>query len=153
MRAGQPICADSITRRAIVACATLVALLLTVASAGADTEIHRCLLDDGTFAFQEVPCSEPGESNAGRDDSETPAAADDVVDFVNPFDEPADAPAEPQLPERLSTDRAACEKETRDAIDAIDLEMRETAYSEEQGRHYLADLLELTNQLRACKRL
>lgn len=131
---------------------TLLALLLAVSGAVADTEIYRCLLDDGTFAFQETPCPESDESS---DERETHAADDDVVYFVNPFDEPADVqtPAEPPLPERLSTDRAACEKETRDAIDAIDREMRETAYSAEQGEQYLADLLELTRQLRACKGL
>jgi hypothetical protein len=42
---------------------------------------------------------------------------------------------------------------TRDAIDAIDLEMRQTTYTREQGREYLAALLELTEQLRACKQL
>ena len=44
-------------------------------------------------------------------------------------------------------------KETRDAIDAIDVEMRQTSYSQEQGEQYLADLLDLTRQLRACKQL
>ena len=62
-------------------------------------------------------------------------------------------PSEPPLPARLSVDRAACEKETRDAIDAIDVEMRQTSYSQEQGEQYLADLLDLTRQLRACKQL
>jgi len=42
---------------------------------------------------------------------------------------------------------------TRDAIDAIDLEMRETTYTKEQGEEYLAELLVLTQQLRGCKQL
>lgn len=128
-----------------------MALLFVVCGAVADTEIYRCPLEDGTFAFQETPCPEPEESNA---DPETVAADEDAADFDNPFDvreEPP--PATSPLPENLSTDRAACEKETRDAIDAIDLEMRETAYSEEQGKQYLAELLTLTRQLRACKQL
>lgn len=142
----------------------VVLLFLVLAAAGgkADTEIHRCLLEDGTFSFQETPCAEPTAKNDDGDNSgrspespETPAAAEDVFDFVNPFDEPADSstPVEPALPERLSADRAACEKETRDAIDVIDLEMQATSYSKEQGRQYLAELLELTRQLRACKQL
>ncbi len=45
------------------------------------------------------------------------------------------------------------EKTTRDAIDAIDLEMRGNAYTKEQGEEYLAELLTLTRQLRACKQL
>jgi hypothetical protein len=60
---------------------------------------------------------------------------------------------EPTSPELLSQDRAECEKTTRDAIDAIDLEMRETACTKEQGQEYLAELLALTQQLRGCKQL
>ena len=44
-------------------------------------------------------------------------------------------------------------KTGRDAIDAIDLEMREQAYTKEQGESYLAELLALTQKLRACKQL
>ena len=141
---------------------TLLVLILAAASVEADTEIHRCLLDDGTIAFQEMPCaeqaadandgSESGESSGAGED---PAPDDDAFDFVNPFDEPASPPAaaEPTLPEPVSQDRAECEKTTRDAIDAIDLEMRETAYTKEQGEEYLSELLALTQQLRTCKQL
>jgi hypothetical protein len=141
---------------------TIAVLMLAAASVVADTEIHRCLLEDGTIAFQEMPCaeladdaidnSESGESrNAGSD----PAADDDAFDFVNPFDEPARpaATAEPTRSEPVSQDRAECENTTRNAIDSIDLEMRKTTYSKEQGQEYLADLLALTQQLRDCKQL
>lgn len=142
-------------------------VVLAATSVAADTEIHRCLLDDGTIAFQEMPCPDPVEtgndasqnensdSSDNRSASETPAAGDDVFDFVNPFDEPANTSlsAEAMRPEPASKDRAECEKTTRDAIDVIDLEMRETAYTKEQGEEYLAELLTLTRQLRACKRL
>ena len=141
---------------------TIVVLMLAATSAAADTEIHRCLLEDGTIAFQETPCPEPAAvANDGSDPGEDygagedPAADDDVFDFVNPFDEPVNpsSTAEPTLPEPVSHDRAECEKTTRDAIDAIDLEMREHAYTKEQGQEYLAELLALTQQLRACKQL
>jgi len=140
----------------------MVVLMLAATSVAADTEIHRCLLEDGTIAFQETPCPEPAVhvdngSKAGERHSEsgTPAADDDVFDFVNPFDEPADppTPVEATLPEPVSQDRAKCEKMTRDAIDAIDNEMRGNAYTKEQGEEYLAKLLALTKQLRACKQL
>ncbi|MDH3362408.1 MAG: hypothetical protein OEM50_06820 [Gammaproteobacteria bacterium] len=136
--------------------------MLAATSVAAATEIHRCLLEDGTFAFQETPCPGPAVhvdngSKAGESHSEssTPAADDDVFDFVNPFDESVTAPTsdESALPEPVSEDRAACEKTTRDAIDAIDLEMRGNAYTKEQGEEYLAELLTLTRQLRACKQL
>ena len=121
----------------------IMLLMLVGASVTANTEIHRCLLEDGTTAFQETPCPEPAID------------ADDVFDIANPFDEPASpsTPMEPTPPERASKDRAECEKTTRDAIDAIDREMRENAYSKEQGQEYLAELLEWTQQLRACKQL
>ena len=140
----------------------MLVLMLAGTSASADVEIHRCLLDDGTFAFQEKPCPEPAEyandeSEAGESPGggSTPAANDDAFDFVNPFDEPESPPAEPEatLPDPVSQDRAGCEKMARDAIDAIDLEMRQNAYTKEQGRAYLEELRALTQQLRACKQL
>ncbi len=132
--------------------------MLAVTNVTADTEIHRCLLEDGTFAFQEMPCSDTDASTAvGSEagESRTPARDDDAFDFVNPFDEPAGpaTPPEATPPESVSRDRADCEKKTRDAIDAIDLEMRKNAYTNEQGQEYLAELLTLTRQLRACKQL
>ncbi len=141
--------------------ATLI-LLLAGASVTADTEIHRCMLQDGTIAFQEMPCPEPAvdagkesDSSESPADSETPTADDGAPDIAIPFDEPASPPAaaEITLSESMSKDRTKCEKTTRDAIDAIDLEMRENPYSKAQGQEFLAELLELTQQLRACKQL
>ncbi len=141
---------------------TILVLILIGTGVAADTEIHRCLLEDGTLAFQEMPCSVPvakandaSETGDGHKDSGTPAANSDGLDFVNPYDEPVSSPmhSETTPPETISPDRAECEKTTRDAIDAIDLKMRENAYTKEQGRANLADLLELTQQLRACKQL
>jgi hypothetical protein len=140
----------------------LALLMLAGTSATANTEIHRCVLADGTTAFQATPCAEPAmNADDGTDageslgDSGMSTADDGVFDFVNPYDEPAGSstPMEPAPPELPSGDRAECEKTTRDAIDAIDAEMRATAYSKEQGQEYLAELLELTQQLRACKQL
>ena len=140
----------------------ILVLMLAAASAAADTEIHRCSQEDGTIAFQEMPCAEQAvdaddgsKSDESRGAGENPASDDDAFDFVNPFDEPPGAPATAETtgPEPVSQDRAECEKMTRDAIDAIDLEMRETAYTQEQGQEYLEELLTVTQQLRPCKQL
>jgi len=135
----------------------VMALLLAGGSAAADTEIHRCPQEDGTFAFQEMPCPEPavsddGGAETGDSGDAEPVAEDDAFDFVNPFDEPVNPPepAEPALPESVSGDRAECEQSTREAIDAID---RELASTEEQAQERLPELLALTRQLRACKQL
>jgi hypothetical protein len=141
---------------------TVVVLMLAGTNVTADTVIHRCSLEDGTIAFQETPCAEPAvnaddgiEAGKNHPDHGTAAADDEVFDFVNPFDDPVSPPAPPEatLPERVSQNRAECEKTTRNAIDVIDLEMRENAYTKEQGREYLVELLRLTQRLRACKQL
>ena len=135
----------------------VLVLVLAGSSVAAATEIHRCVLENGTVAFQETPCPEPAtsaknSSEAVESDIRTSPAGDDVFDFVNPFDEP-EPPMPAETPELVSQDRAECEKLTRDAIDAIDLEMQENDYTKEQGQEYLAELLTLTRQLRECKQL
>jgi hypothetical protein len=136
----------------------LALLVLPGVSVAAETVIHRCAQEDGTVAFQETPCAGPA-SEGERDDpgqsaEEEAAPVDESFDFVNPFDvaEQASVGGEPERPSLPSQDRVECEKTTRDAIDAIDLAMRE-GYTDEEGREYLAELLELTQQLRACKQL
>ena len=124
--------------------------MLTASASVAETEIHRCAQEDGTVAFQEKPCEEVSEAAEDSGETNPPASEDDFFDFVNPFDEPQ-GPSTETGP--VSQDRAECEKTTRDAIDAIDLEMQQTTYSKEQGDEYLAELLTLTRQLRACKAL
>lgn len=120
---------------------------------GTEPEIYRCTQEDGTVAFQETPCPEPADDDY-QSDSDESAPGDDFFDFVNPFDEPEEPPirSEPAPPPPASPDRAACEKTTRDAIDAIDLEMRKS-YSKDERQRYLAELLKLTQRLRACKQL
>ena len=161
---------DSSTQRSLWLCAVCVTLLLGVHRQGAvaQTEIFRCQQPDGTVAFQGQPCEEAPSTKprdaATEDDSpvepvaetsvepEATASSDDV--FASPFDEPAAAPA-PQpanAAKSPSEDRARCEKRTRDAIDAIDLEIRRES-SADQRDQYLPRLRELTAELRACKLL
>ncbi len=138
----------------------LVTALLS-GTASAQTEIHRCPQEDGTIAFQETPCAEVVEVEEPDPASEEPDPAseepDPVDEYENPFDEPisviVESAPEPVLPPPASNDRAECEKMARDSIDAIDLEMRQTSYTKEEGQAYLAELRTLTQQLRACKTL
>jgi len=141
--------------------ALLALLTLVTASVDAQPEIHRCLQEDGTTAFQEMPCPEPvrdaedsDTASDGQSDGETVVPADGLSDFVNPFDEPeaVSLPADAESEGPVSQNRAACEKTNRDAIDTIDFEMRK-GYTKEQGERYLSELLVLTKQLRACKQL
>ncbi len=142
------------------------ALLSVFCSYGtaAQTEIHRCMQPDGTVAFQGQPCKEtPPRASDGteeeNDATDTPDAepramreSDNV--FVSPYDELAadPAPQQDEAPSSPSEDRERCEKRARDAIDAIDLEIRRES-SADQRDQYLPRLRELTAELRACKRL
>lgn len=138
-----------------------LALLLATTSAAAQTEIHRCVQEDGSIAFSQLPCTErqaepePDDIASDSDDDEALDYSDD--DFASPFDEAevveVQVEVEASLPEPVSQDRAECEKITRDAIDAVDLEMRSSDYTAEEGGEYLARLRELTQKLRACKQL
>lgn len=145
-----------------LALASIVPIILVFAGNGvlAETEIHRCLLEDGTYAFQETPCPEPAppdndDLDAGNDrEIHEEAVADEYPVRIDRTEAPTSRPRpiDPPSPESGSRDRSECEKRTRDAIDAIDLEMRENV-TQDRRRDYLAELLALTEQLRACKQL
>jgi hypothetical protein len=139
----------------------LPALLLILGTyAFAQSDIYRCAQDDGTVAFQQTPCAESGDGSENdaasgeQNNVDAAASSENESGFSNPFDEPGVPPAAapPESPAAISEDRASCEQSARDAIDTIDLEMRE-GYTKEQGQAYLDELLKLTQQLRDCKRL
>ncbi len=160
---------ESCLNRNVRRCALRIVLVLYLSAVGshslAQQDIYRCVAVDGSVAFQETPCPVPEEDTESVGD-ETPddtLAGDDFFDFVNPYDEPVDesnggtvdeaaARNEAPLPPPVSENRAECEKLTRDAIDAIDLEMRK-GYTPEEGENYKLMLIELTRQLRSCKQL
>ena len=165
---------NSSTQRSLWLYAVCVTLLLGVRWQGvvAQTEIYRCQQLDGTVAFQGQPCEEAPSAkprDAGTEDdspveqmvetrvetraeTEATVSSDDV--FASPFDEPVPAPAPrpANTANPPSEDRARCEKRTRDAIDAIDAEIRRES-SADQRNQYLPRLRELTAELRACKLL
>jgi len=130
---------------------TLIVVLLICCSSttvSVATEIHRCELPDGTFAFQETPCAEagPAEDEEPEPEPEAPPPGDVADDSDAAY-------RQAELPQPVSGDRAECEKRTRDAIDAIDNEMRTRPYDGQEAKAYMAELRVLTEQLRACKRL
>lgn len=143
------------TRRSAALARAAAVLLFVPPASGAQTEIYRCPQPDGTVAFQGQPCPEalPQPEPAEQPDARDEAVDDDFFDFENPFDAaPEESPNLPAEDEPPSAERERCEKQARDAIDAIDLEIRRDS-SPEQREEYLPRLRELTRQLRACKEL
>ncbi len=133
---------------------SVVLLSGSISALGNEKTIHRCTLDDGTVAFQELPCAEPKPQQENVDEIQEQVPADDFFSFENPFDNPDPEVTAPtrESSEPPSGDRVACEKTTRDSIDAIDAKLNQSK-SDDDRETYLAELLELTAQLRACKTL
>jgi hypothetical protein len=105
--------------------------------AGAQTEIHKCLDAGGGVVYSQLPCRDQVPAEA---ESPEPAPPPETPE-----------PAEDATPEPPDTDAntSACKKRYRDAIDAIDAEIR-SEYSPEKDDEYKQRLLELTRKLREC---
>ncbi len=126
-------------------------LLFLSPLASAQTEIHRCVDEDGNIAFQDSPCPEsPADAAPGpatdvpvdtvADTAETPPDAEheDVVSYL------------PVESDRSIEEVEACKEPHRDAIDSIEAEMLR-GYSAEQGETYKQELRTLTQAMRACE--
>ena len=112
--------------------------------AEAETEIHKCTDADGGIVYSQLPC--PPEPVAEEDESEDSISEEANSTFAEyQVVVQEDAEREP----RSAEDVAACKKEYRDAIDAIDAEIA-ADYSAEMSDDYKQRLLELTRQLREC---
>lgn len=122
----------------------LVSLLLVFTGASAETEIFRCPQADGTIAFQEMPCAEPVDK---PEPEQEPEPEPEIAEPISQI------PVAGHFPRPASQDRGECEKTARDAIDAIDLQMRASSYTREELENFKAELRVLTRQLRACKQL
>ena len=149
----------------------LLMLSLLAGSAAGEPEIHRCPQDDGTVAFQQTPCRPAAAEPTGTTDADGPNGDGAARDRPLPASAGAASqrprpesmresapprqptpPAETEQPVPMSVDRAECEKSARDAIDAIDAELKASGNTE-NDRARLDELLELTRQLRLCRRL
>lgn len=114
-------------------------------TASAQTQIHKCTDADGGVVYSQLPCAsqESMESQKtepeAKVESETPALATQELSISG-------VPQEEPEPE---TNRSACKKRYRDAIDAIDAEINRE-YTPEKAEQYKQRLLVLTRELRQC---
>ncbi len=121
----------------------MVTTTLLLAATDARAEVFRCTDTDGGVIYQQTPCPEPKpEKEDAQKLSPQGAGADE--DAVEQERIPP-VKAEAKSPEVI----AQCKKKYRDAIDAIDAEMRRD-YSSEQGEAYRQRLRVLTEKLRDC---
>ena len=121
----------------------------------AAAEIFKCEDAQGGVVYQETPCPAP-ESDAAEDsadtaESEAPAtpAEDGGPRRLARGESLEDSVAEIEESNRRRAEVEACKQQYRDAIDAIDLEIR-NSYSAEQKEYYLGRLKALTDQMAAC---
>ena len=130
--------------------AALLPILL--ASQLAQTEIHKCVDEDGNIAFQQTPCPEPVESEPllptppAEVQEEVPVVAAEPVAAAEPM--PIAEPVSANQPKPAEVE--ACKMPLREAIDAIEAEMLR-GYSADEADGYKQELRGLTEQMRACE--
>ena len=114
-------------------------------TASAQTQIHKCTDADGGVVYSQLPCVSQESMESQKTEPETKVER-----------EPPDLAARelsttevPQEEPELETDRSACKKRYRDAIDAIDAEINRE-YTPENAEQYKQRLLVLTRELRQC---
>ena len=129
-----------------------VAIAALLGSMDAKAEIYKCEDPEGGIVFQETPCPEPKVEEP--DETAEPGNPSSLPEQGQPRrlergesleDEVASIEEENQMRAEVE----ACKRQYRDAIDAIDLEIR-NSYSPEQKEYYLGRLKELTEQMAAC---
>ncbi len=98
-------------------------------TASAQTQIHKCTDADGGVAYSQLPCAPQKSVESEKTEP--------------------DAKAESQEEPELDTNRSACKKRYREAIDAIDAEIGRE-YSPDKAEQYKQRLLLLTRKLRQC---
>ena len=132
-----------------------VAIGLWFAS-GARAEVFRCEDPEEGVVFQQTPCPEPkaeSEQEPGSQDEDADAQATDSAARGRATaargQDVAEVVAAEQEVKRQSAAVEACKQQYRDAIDAIDLEIR-NSYTPEQRDYYLQRLKALTDKMSAC---
>ena len=114
-------------------------------TASAQTQIHKCTDADGGVVYSQLPCApqKPVESEKTEPDAKVESA------IPVPSEEELPTTDVPQEEPESKTNRSACKKRYREAIDAIDAEIS-SEYSPDKAEHYKQRLLLLTRKLRQC---
>jgi len=128
-----------------------VAIAGLLGSTDASAEIYRCEDPEGGIVYQETPCPEPEPADASAEPGAT-----DTEELAPPEQRPLargesveERVAAIEEQNRRREEVEACKQQYRDAIDAIDLEIR-NSYSSAQKEYYLGRLKTLTEKMSAC---
>jgi hypothetical protein len=129
-----------------------VAIAALLGGRDASADIFRCEDPEGGLVYQGTPCPEPAPQAAGDDagnnaDAVEPAPPEQRRVARDESVEERVAAIEEQ--DRRHEEVEACKQQYRDAIDAIDLEIRDS-YSPEQKDYYLGRLKALTDKMSEC---
>lgn len=111
----------------------------------AETEIHRCTDADGGTVYSQLPCAPDKPAEVATEPAEE---APENPPAENAEQELRTARTDEQPP-KSAAELAACKKQFRDQIDAIDAEIQRD-YAQEKADDYKQRLLQLTRQLRQC---
>jgi hypothetical protein len=123
----------------------IIASLCLLDTATAQTEIHKCTDADGGIVYSQLPCAPQDFVKPEKPEpDETTETAEQVLAIRE-----SSATESPRQQTESKANRAACKKRYRDAIDAIDAEIRRE-YSPEKSEQYKQRLLALTRNLRRC---
>lgn len=130
-----------------------VAIAALSGSTNASAEIFKCEDPEGGLVYQETPCPAPEPEVADEVESASDVAADpasaEQPRRLGRGESVAETVAEIEEQNRRREAEEACKQQYRDAIDAIDLEIR-NSYSVEQKEYYLGRLKALTDKMSAC---
>jgi len=121
----------------------MVTTSLLLVCSQVQAEIYKCTDAEDNLIYQQIPCPTPA-SETEKVEALLTQDRDNREDTTEHAGKPVEVTAT-KTPEVV----AQCKKQHRDAIDAIDAEMRQS-YSPEQGETYRQRLRVLTEQLRAC---
>lgn len=127
-----------------------VAIALWV-SAPARGDVYRCEDPGQGIVYQQTPCPEPEEEATEEAEPEVSEAPEEspTRPVVRRDQDVADVVAAARDEQARNAQVQACKQQYRDAIDAIDLEIR-NSYTPEQREYYLSRLKALTDKMAAC---